>query len=222
MERQSYIDTSRQSPEFAGYGFDLVQPKMDGQWAMATVSNGRAVLTSRSAAAVATLPAEGMPDCVLVGEYMASGTFWAFDAPYANGDYCERLAYARRMVRATIRYSRWAVVPTGPIALADAYWRAVLANNGEGLIYRRSGDAYFEGAAIGREKRVQTWDGESAGTSKAGVPVFDFEGVRQAIAGVPADECRPGRVAEFSAFARFASGKLRNPVFLRWRDDKSA
>lgn len=218
MERQSYIDVCHTSPDFLGYGFDLVQFKRDGQWCRVALRRGWAEVESRNGVALARFATRCAADCVLAGEYMPNGQIWVFDAPEWPGTYAQRMARAEDVCQ---RAGTFLLSPVAswPVADAPALWATVERDRGEGLVYRRSTDCYA-GAIIGREKRVQTYDGACVEKSNRGLPVFDFEGVRQAIAGVPADECRPGRVAEFSAFARFASGKLRNPVFLRWRDDK--
>lgn len=247
MDReQQYVDVRHTAPDFAGYGFDLVQVKHDGEWCRVTVRGGVATLTGRNGGTLATLLVPGVPDCVLVGEYMAgtdrarrdpmAGGVYVFDClawptallgthdPVPSLPYHQRQRLANAAATDCLVTGALAPVVSRPIASAAALWRdAVQAGGAEGLIYRRSGDDYA-GAIIGREKSEQTYDATATGeTSPNGAPIFDLGGgVRQPIRdGVPVDELRPGRVAEFAAFARFAgTGKLRNPVFIRWRDDK--
>jgi hypothetical protein len=249
MRDQAYIDVCHTSPDFAGYGFDLVQVKHDGQWALVTVRNGLAVLTSRKGNALARLAVRGVSDCVLVGEYMA-GTDRAMTDPMKGGvyvyDFLElrgedlrerpyslRLAVIHDYIPVPGMLSHSLVAPVGAaygIRHAATMWaQDVIAGGAEGLIYRRDRDPYA-GAVIGREKAVQTYELSFTGRfTDAGIPVFDG-GVQQA---VKAGLCQverlammakvaeyTGRIAEFSALARFASGKLRNPMFLKWRNDK--
>jgi hypothetical protein len=248
MDReQQYIDVRHTAPDFAGYGFDLVQVKHDGEWCRVTVRGGVAAVTGRNGGVLATLLVPGVPDCVLIGEYMAGterakrdpmgGAVYVFDCLSLRGQSLADRSYARRNIEvhdlcfgvqllAPVRTHRITPDLDGqpPTHTAAEHWQYEVCRCGaEGLIYRRSGDTYA-GAVIGREKSEQTYDATATGeTSPNGAPIFDLgEGVRQPIRdGVPVDELRPGRVAEFAAFARFkGTGKLRNPVFIRWRDDK--
>lgn len=244
MDReQQYVDVRHTAPDFGQYGFDLVQVKHDGEWCRVTVRGGVAAVTGRNGGVLATLLVPGVPDCVLVGEYMAgterakrdrmAGGVYVFDCLDLQGEdlrerpYSLRLAVLHDHVPHPAMGSPSMVAPSGTAygaQHATAMWAEdVTAGGAEGLIYRRSSDTYA-GAIIGREKAQQTWDATATGeASPNGAPIFDLGGgVRQPIRdGVPVDELRPGRVAEFAAFARFAgTGKLRNPVFIRWRDDK--
>jgi len=226
MERQHYIDVCHTSPDFAGYGFDIVQEKFDGQWCLVTVAGGSVTVTSRNGRTLMSRPAAGVPDGLAVGEFMPDGPVILFDRPDVAGWYLRRHDAAFTM--AADLGAEFTIIHGHTIAEAAGRWAMLCKTGGEGLIYRRSGDSYAD-ALIGREKRVKTYDGEYTGeATPAGVPVFDFDGVLQPVkSGLCAADLAEirrhvGECAEFSALKRFESGKLRNPLFLRWRPDKSA
>lgn len=244
MDRQTYIDVCHTSADFQSYGFDLVQVKHDGQWCAVTVRNGLAEVAGRNGGRLATLAVPGVPDCTLIGEYMGgteragrdpmAGGVWVFDCIelsmflFAPNDYFERYALAASLI-GQLHTDRGyppslALVENFPLewTAADTWRKLVVEAGAEGLIYRRSSDTYA-GAVIGREKAVQTYDGVCTGAvTEKGLPVFRFGDASQAVRLAECERAglRAGRVAEFGALARFASGKLRNPLFLGWRDDK--
>jgi hypothetical protein len=173
----------------------------------------------------------------------------AFDIVALDGKVvAESLPYARRLdlIDHLAHYAEWlSPVASKPIGAAQRLWDShVETGKAEGLIFRRSADTYSD-AWLGRLKRQVTGDfvimsaqegtGKLAGTLGTlvcglyhGTKLFEKVRLGGGMnAAVRADlwkrrhELR-GLVVEARGYQMHASGALRHPQFVRFRDDKKA
>lgn len=156
--------------------------------------------------------------------------------------YAQRMLYLRSLLQTCpINQSKLKVVHTFPIANAKQLWdNYVSTERYEGLVYRKSSDPVD--CVIPREKFVITEtlrfhrytlgkaDGRHAHRVGALVGITSG-GVEVSVGGGLSDQDRDaiitnpsaylGRYFDVEARARFASGSLRHPNFIRWRDDRT-
>lgn len=179
MREQKYIDHDSLD---GVAGYDIVQPKHDGQWCRVDIKPGVAEVRSRHGRLTATLDAPDGAPAVLIGEYMAGttravasplrGKIVVFDCLHAGGqDIGESLTYAKRLEQAgsVIEGSNWGVlVETIPSTECKSLWTdRVESGELEGVILRRSGDGYHN-AVLGRVKKRITQDYIVLGVAEGG------------------------------------------------------
>lgn len=159
---------------------------------------------------------------LVAGERMRDGAFYAFDAAVIHGDDCRRSPFRERL--AALRHLA-AGFPAGMFLVQEGaggeFLEAVIADGGEGVVFKNP-DGYWgigqwkckrvetfdvRVTAIHRQSALISFDGEQAGA----VPIYGA-----ALASVAA-----GSVIEISAMCRTASGKFREPRFIRLRSDKN-
>ncbi len=244
-------------------GFDLVQPKYDGWWARVVIKDGTASIYSRQGMLKHTKPVpQGTVDMVLVGEYLIGtqratsgadsgncGVVRVFDVLEIEGtNIAESEQYEWRMAAGAIAASgvEWLVATRSePAGAARKLWDEYVERDGaEGLVFRRSTDAYSS-AIIGRVKKQFTMDyvvmsvveGEGKHAGRAGAVVCGMyvrgtltekvrvgggwtDAMREAIWAEPS--LYVGQVLEVKGFQVFESGSMRHPNAVRFRNDKTA
>lgn len=177
------------------------------------------------------------------------GFIYLFDLWDIRGRSLRTLPYAQRMIhlRSLLSIcpintqSKLKVIQTYPISHAKQLWETyVTSERFEGLVYRRTSDPVD--VVIHREKFIITEtlrfhrytlgkaEGRHAHRIGAIVGVTE-KGVEVSVGGGLSDADRDSIIANPSAYigryfdvearARFASGSLRHPNFVCWRDDKS-
>jgi len=207
MREQKYVD--HESPKCTS-GYDIVQPKHDGQWCRVEIKSGVAEVHSRHGRLAATLDAPAGVSAVLVGEYMAGttrasnsqlrGKIVVFDCLAVGGqDISESLPYADRLeeARKAVAGSNWGlIVESLPAADTEALWVGrVEPGELEGVILRRSGDGYHN-AVLGRVKKRITRDyivlGVAEGSGKHAGSVGSLVCGVLGSDGWPVEVCRVG------------------------------
>ena len=156
--------------------------------------------------------------CLIAGERMRDGSFYAFDVAFIHGDDCRRSPFRDRL--AALRHIS-AGFTTGMKLVREGaggeFLEAVLADGGEGVVFKNP-DGYW-GVGQWKCKRVQTFDVSISAILRGSVEI-NFEG--HPAGRVP---CRAnvsvGDIIEISAMCRTASGKFREPRFIRSRPDKN-
>jgi len=183
--------------DWSGYH---VSEKMDGRWHELAIGANR-----------------------IVGELMPDGTFFAFDIPIFDGrDIRQRPKAERLEILDTFKLRR----PPAPMPgeSAEDFIRRTLAGGGEGAVISNLESPW--GCDIWKAKRVQTFDCVvtdlhpdklSLHLALAGEDVGWCPCLRQSAF----DAIRRGDVVEVAAYGRHASGKFREPRFIRVRHDKS-
>jgi ATP-dependent DNA ligase len=181
-------------------GFHLSE-KMDGVWAVREFAG-----------------------CLVTGEAMRDGRFFAFDIPRAFGEDIRPRAWTERSAALDELFARlnpklnWHRCTTGS---GSEFIEAILARGGEGVVCK-PWQAPF-GVAWCKVKRCETFDCTVAEQN------VSRGSIRLALAGedcgwMPCraafDRIRLGDVVEVAAFGRHASGKLREARFKRIRRDK--
>lgn len=257
---QKYVNYDTVDDAIAAHGYDIVQPKLDGWWACAVVKGKHARIYSRQGLLKDTLPADGLPPCVLIGEYIA-GTQRAvtsksiyslvvFDALEIAGGELWNHSYEYRMDKFDLTIGDSAPpwverVASIPIKRAHAAWASHVEEGGaEGLVFRSRRHRYEHGV-IGRVKKRFTMDyvvmdvlpGTGKHAERMGAVVCGLydrgrlvEKVR--VGGGWSDREREaiwrrprayiGRVLEVRGWQLFASGSMRHPQAVGFRDDKDA
>lgn len=170
---QEYINYETVQEAVDADGFNIVQPKLDGWWACAEIKKGIARIYSRQGVKKIELPAERMPDCVVLGEYLVGtqrsvndekcGALVVFDAltlgtaDMTGGSYQWRMSWFDTDIdqHAPAWMHR---VRSWPIKQAKAVWKkCVIDGHAEGLIFRSERHTYHRGR-IGRVKKTFTMD----------------------------------------------------------------
>lgn len=173
------------------------------------------------------------------------GFYYVFDIWSYRGKDLRRETYATRMnylrtlfATCPVNPGKFKIVQTYNIHYAKQLWdKYITLGAFEGLVYRKSSDVV--GAPVYREKLIITetlrlhrftaGQGRHEGRLGALIGITD-KGVEVAVGGGLSDTDRDdiwnhpekylGRYFDVEARARFESGSLRHPNFLRWRDDK--
>ena len=162
-------------------------------------------------------------NCVVTGEAMRDGRFFAFDIPVAFGQDVRRLSWTEREQALTELFSQlnpklnWHRCATGSGA---EFIEAVLANGGEGIVAKPF-DAKF-GEDWFKVKRVQTFDVTVTAKLRGAIAIA-YEGQdagKCPLSGAKWNAAQIGDVIEIEAYRRNASGKFREPRFIRFREDK--
>lgn len=159
---------------------------------------------------------------IIVGEQMRDGTFYAFDVATVQGDDCRRSPYWERLdaLRSlAIGFdSTMKVVVQGN---GQEFLEAVLARGGEGVVFKHR-EGYF-GVGQYKAKRVETYDVRVISVLNQSVEI-EFENQhagKVAIMGRKIEAVKAGDMIEIAAHCRTASGKFREPRFIKLRPDKS-
>jgi len=157
--------------------------------------------------------------CLVAGERMRDGGFYAFDAAIIQGDDCRRSPFRDRL--AALRHIA-AGFPAGMKLVQEGaggeFLEAVLADGGEGVVFKNP-DGYW-GIGQWKCKRQETFDVVVAAIHRGSAEIA-YEG--HPAGKVPICGAKPavGSIIEISAMCRTASGKFREPRFIRCRPDKN-
>jgi ATP-dependent DNA ligase len=154
-----------------------------------------------------------------VGEQMRNGDFWAIDVKRIGGqDVCQLPKRERWQAMQEFSERGLLIVPSG---FANEFAEAVAADSAiEGFV-GQSWDAPF-GYDIFKVKRVKTFAVTVTGKLRGSIAI-GYEGHdagKCALAGRNLELVRVGDVVEIAAMRRNASGKFREPRFIRVRYDK--
>lgn len=157
---------------------------------------------------------------IIIGEQMKDGDFWAFDCVQFGDDYLWGEPFQYRF------YKLQQFAPLGlkivPSGFGPEFLEAVLARGGEGVVIADLDAPY--GTGLTKCKRFETHDliitekhayKSSIHLGSAAGEDFGWCPCKAAF-----DSVRVGDVVEIEAFGRYASGKLREPRFIRLRPDK--
>ncbi len=196
ISRPSYQVLSRPAALAQSWrGWHLSQ-KMDGVWSV------------REAAG-----------CIVTGEAMRDGRFFAFDIPCAFGEDIRRRPWIERAAALDELFSRlepglnWHHCATGASA---EFIEAILARGGEGVVCKPWGSPF--GAGWCKVKQTETHDCTVAELNPA------RGSIRLELAGEDCgwlaahsafDQIRPGDIVEVIAYGRHASGKFREARLAR-------
>lgn len=166
--------------------FDVVEPKMDGQWGQLVVRQGRAQVWSRHGQLKheQTVDAD-LPDLVLHGEYLhgsnwalrrgMNGQFHAFDLVARDGRSLASMTLHSRRERLErlldlhrARLPGWLrLVPQDPVGMWRRHWDVLVEGQGyEGLVFKWSGGRF--GDPWARMKRTVTMDYVCLGANPGG------------------------------------------------------
>lgn len=161
---------------------------------------------------------------VIVGEAMRGGDFYAFDMVELMGVDLRVRPFRERIDYLTRGYSRlgpshYCMPSTGP---GPEFLEAVLARGGEGVVIKDLDAPY--GSEWIKVKRVETWDlivmEKAAGKASIHLKSAEGEDFGWCPCRAGYDSLKIGDVVEIAAYGRHASGKLREPRFIRLRGDK--
>ena len=160
--------------------------------------------------------------CLVAGERMRDGRFYAFDAAIIQGDDCRRSPFRDRL--AALRQIA-AGFPAGMKLVQEGaggeFLEAVLADGGEGVVFKNP-DGYW-GIGQWKCKRQETFDVRVMALHRQSA-LISFEGEQAGavpIYGAARASVAIGSVIEISAMCRTSSGKFREPRFIRCRPDKN-
>ena len=181
--------------EYGWKGYHLTE-KMDGRWHEIRIGGS-----------------------IVVGELMRDDSFYAFDLPIFDGADIRRAPRVERLAKlAGFGLQRPQEPRLGESP--EQFIRRVLKSGGEGVVASPL-DAPF-GFDIFKVKPRATFDVRVTGKT-AGAVEIEFEGQaagKVPVPGVNLGLIQIGGVIEISAMRRTASGKFREPAFVRTRPDK--
>ena len=156
---------------------------------------------------------------LVTGETMRDGSFYGFDIVMADNQdvrHCAWLDRRTALIDCAARYG-FRLVKQGSGA---EFIEAILANGGEGVVAKPF-DAPF-GRDWFKVKRVETFD-VTVTAKLRGAIAISYQGQdagKCPLAGRNLEFVRVGDVVEIAAYKRYASGKFREPRFVRFREDK--
>lgn len=188
----------KQAHKFSGVGF-IAQEKMDGVFSFLEWQK-----------------------CVLAGERMMDGSFYAFDILKIQCDDCRRSRYGDRwqaLIDLAPHFTdKIRLVKSG---VGGEFLDAVLANGGEGVVFKNV-EGYW-GVGQWKAKRTETFDVRVVEKLRNAVAIEfeDGNAGRVPIYGRAFEIVSVGDVVEISAYCRTVSGKFREPRFIRIRQDKN-
>jgi ATP-dependent DNA ligase len=232
--RPTYIDIPvGQIPE----GYDSFELKYDGIWGCMTVDAGKVSILSRNN----NTKYRGETDCdmsmVLFGEYVGI-TYHAFDIAHFNGHDIRNMTLKIRksILELAVENLHLPWVKTTQTFSIDRFeevWKN--APGFEGVVWKNSESPF--GAAWGRSKRSTTFDYVCLGFDEHTHSIIGglyVDGMLRQVCSVNGltnaqkqDHMKRqrelvGQVFEAKGAKVYSSGALREPRFLKWRDDKSA
>lgn len=152
---------------------------------------------------------------IVVGEKLKTGDFYAFDIPVYNGQsIAKKPLFERLEILDTFNLKRPATGNGGE------FLEAVLARGGEGVVAKQIESQF--GWAWVKCKRIETHDlvvtAKHVSKSSIELGAAGWCGVGS----LPTfGRIQIGDVVEVACYSRTASGKLREPRFVRLRPDKS-
>ena len=167
--------------------------------------------------------------CRMDGEWLPGARqFIAFDLTMVHGQNIARAPlWARRRALADLVSESacpWIRLIDSTRGSGGEFLETVLARGGEGIVAKRLDAEY--GVHWFKAKRIETWDlvvveiaGGRQSVRLAGSGGEDFG--RCPVFGGKIESLRVGDVVEVAAYGRHASGKLREPRFVRLRRDKT-
>lgn len=257
LSRQDYLDLDTipaaldvQPP------FDLCQIKYDGIWTALVVDHkGHGTWYSQTKLVKKNAPTKLEPGCYL-GEFMFGQQWATHPSRYGKTYLFDFLWSHNRDFRGFAYIDRWRelnrrlqsadnpnlqIVSNVSVSLAEPFWARILAEQYEGLVFRRSRDNYD--ASLGRVKReveadfiaVDVIEGNNRLRGRLGALVCrsllpDCSGKTFEVGGGFSDSERDdiwcswprdkGRAFTATGKGRFASGALRHPNFKCWNDQK--
>lgn len=154
----------------------------------------------------------------VIGETMKDGSFWAFDCVRFD-ESIEHLPFRERFKLLKQIRGFGHVVSSG---IGPEFLEAVLARGGEGVVIADL-DALY-GTGLTKCKRFENHDliviEKHAYKSSIHLGSASGEDFGWCPCKAAFDSARVGDVVEIEAFGRHASGKLREPRFIRIRTDK--
>jgi len=159
---------------------------------------------------------------IIAGERMSDGFFWAFDVANCQGDDCRRSPLTdRREALASLASSfdsRMAIVPSG---FGGEFIEAVLRDGGEGVVFKHP-EGYW-GVGQFKAKRIETFDVRVTEKLRGSVAISfqNQDAGKCPIFGKAFESVKAGDMIEISAFCMTASGKFREPRFVKLRPDKN-
>ena len=159
-----------------------------------------------------------MLNAVFVGEQMANGDFWAFDLKQIGTHNISGWSKQRRWTMLCSFRDRVKIVPHGTGA---EFVEAVFADpTAEGIVGADWQSPF--GYDIFKCKRVETFDVRVTEKLRGAIAI-EYENQsagKVALSGQNYELVQPGMVVEIAAANRNASGKFREPRFIRIRYDK--
>lgn len=155
----------------------------------------------------------------VTGETMKGGEFYGFDIVTADGQDVRRCAWLDRS-QALIDCAARHGFPLVKQGHGAEFIEAILRDGGEGCVAKRF-DAPF-GLDWFKCKRVETFDVLVTGKVQSAIEIaFENQPAGKcALFGSNWESVQIGDVVEIAAYRRNASGKFREPRFLRIRRDK--
>lgn len=164
---------------------------------------------------------EDIGDAVFVGEKMNDGRLFLFDVVEFAGKSIRHWAFRDRL-KMLSDYANHLGYLMPACGTGGEFLEAVLARGGEGIVIKDLDAPY--GAEWIKCKRMETWDliivEKAAGKSSVRLSNAQGEDFGWCPCRAAYDALHVGDVVEIAAYGRHASGKLREPRFVRVRVDK--
>ena len=157
---------------------------------------------------------------LVTGETMASGEFYGFDIVTHGGEDVRRRSWFDRsaaLIDCAARHG-FALVKSGTGA---EFIEAIIRDGGEGCVAKPFGAPF--GLDWFKIKRIETFDVTVTGKVQSAIEIA-YEGQpagKCALFGSNWESVQIGDIVEIAAYRRNASGKFREPRFLRVRTDKA-
>jgi hypothetical protein len=257
LTRQNYLDLDSVAEALATRpAFDICQVKYDGIWTALVVDHkGHGTWYSQTKLVKKHAPTNLEPG-LYVGEFMFGQQWathpsrygktylfdflWSHNRDFRGYAYIDRWRELNRRVQCAENPNLISVSNVS-VSLAEPFWARILAEQYEGLVFRRSSDNYD--ASLGRVKReveidavaVNLVQGNGKHTGRLGALVCscllpDGSSTTFEVGGGFTDPERDdiwcswprdkGRTLTAKGKGRFASGALRHPNFKCWNDTK--
>jgi ATP-dependent DNA ligase len=196
MNRPLYKETSlADALAFNWRGWNLSE-KMDGVWTVSVFGGS-----------------------LVTGEIMPDGRFYGFDIACIAGEDVRCRSWFERS-EALIDCAAHYGFPLVKQGSGTEFIEAILHDGGEGVVAKPF-DAPF-GRDWFKVKRVETFDVTVTAKLRGAIAIA-YEGQNAGkcpLAGRKLELVRIGDVVEIAAYKRYASGKFREPRFIRFRKDK--
>lgn len=168
--------------------------------------------------------------CIIAGEQMRDGTFWAFDIAVMQGEDCRQTPYRYRLSALTsLSKSFPESIKLIPSGVGSEFLEAVLKAGGEGVVFKRLGTTWGKGQY--KCKREETFDAvvSARNESTRSLSLIQYKDGSPLDCGNVAslskeewETIKVGDVLEIKCQCRHKSGKFREPRIFRTRPDKPA